>query len=80
MIGLRLYTSEPGVFLGYRFQPGMKWKKEILVLSRKDLNKRDFKECLQPVKASSFSIPDGDFVFLMKDRYDKVRSGCLRCT
>ena len=30
-------TSEPGVFLGYHFQPGMKWKKEIYVLSLKDL-------------------------------------------
>ena len=68
-------TSEPGVFLGYHFQPGMKWKKEIYVLSLKDLNKRDFNECLQPIKASNFTIPDGDFVFPMKDRYDKVRSG-----
>ena len=53
----------------------MKWKKEILVSSLKDLIKHDLNECLQPIKASNFSVPDGDCVFPMKDRYEKVRSG-----
>ena len=41
----------------------------------KDLNKHDFNKCFQPTKASNFSVPDGDFVFPMKDRCEKVRSG-----
>ena len=68
-------TSEPGVFLGYYFQPGMKWKREILVLSLKDLNRNDFNECLTPVKVNQFSVPEGEFVFPMKDRYERVRAG-----
>ena len=68
-------TSEPGVFLGYYFQPGMKWKREILVLSLKDLNRNDFNECLTPIKANQFSVPEGEFVFPMKDRYERVRAG-----
>ncbi|CAE7637278.1 unnamed protein product, partial [Symbiodinium sp. KB8] len=63
------------VFLGYYFQPGMKWKREILVLSLKELNRNDFNECLPPVKANQFSVPEGDFVFPMKDRYERVRAG-----
>ena len=49
---------------------------EISVLSLKDLNKHGFNECIQFVKASNFSVPhgDGDSVFPMKKRYDKVRS------
>ena len=68
-------TSEPGFFLGYYFQPGMKWKREILVLSLKELNRNDFNECLTPVKANQFSVPEGEFVFPMKDRYERVRAG-----
>ena len=68
-------TSEPGVFLGYQFQPGMKWKKEIIVLPIKELNRNDFHECLKPVLASQFSFPEGDFTFPMKDRYERVRTG-----
>ena len=34
-------TSEPGIFLGYHFQPGMKWKKEVLVVPIKDVNRQD---------------------------------------
>ena len=63
-------TSEPGIYLGYYFQPGMKWKREILVLSLKELNRNDFNECLTPVKANQFSVPEGEFVFPMKDRYE----------
>ena len=48
-------TSEPGVLLGYHFQPGMKWKKEIIVRSLKELKRNDFHECLKPIKASQFS-------------------------
>ena len=57
-------TSEPGVFIGYHFQPGMKWKKEIVVLPIKELNRNDFHECLKPVLASQFSVPEGVSHFL----------------
>ena len=55
-------TSEPGVFLGYYFQPGMKWKREILVLSLKDLNRNDFNECLTrpyPCQSEPIQRPRG---------------------
>ena len=53
----------------------MKWKKEIIVLPIKELNRNDFHECLKPVLASQFSVPEGDFTFPMKDRYERVRTG-----
>ena len=62
-------------FSSYYFQPGIKWKREILVLSLKELNRNDFNECLTPVKANQFSVPEGEFVFPMKDRYERVRAG-----
>ena len=68
-------TSEPGVFLGYRFQPGMKWRKEILVLPIKDLNRNDFHECLSPISAYQFKIPEGDFTFPMKERFERIAAG-----
>ena len=68
-------TSEPGVFLGYRFQPGMKWRKEILVLPIKDLNRNDFHECLSPISAYQFKIPEGGFTFPMKERFERIAAG-----
>ncbi|OLP94911.1 hypothetical protein AK812_SmicGene23039 [Symbiodinium microadriaticum] len=68
-------TSEPGVFLGYRFQPGMKWRKEILVLPIKDLNRNDFHECLSPISAYQFKLPEGNFTFPMKERFERIAAG-----
>ena len=68
-------TSEPGVFLGYRFQPGMKWRKEISVLPLKELNRNDFHECLTPISAYQFKIPGGDYVFPMKERFERIQAG-----
>ena len=68
-------TSEPGIFLGYYFQPGMKWRNEILALPLKELNRQDFHECLKPVKAYQFHVPNGEFVFPMRERYEKVQQG-----
>ena len=68
-------TAEPGIFLGYNFQPGMKWRKEVLVLPIKDVVRNDYHEYITPVRAYNFTIPEGDFVFPMKDRGDKVALG-----
>ena len=68
-------TAEPGIFLGYNFQPGMKWRKEVLVLPIKDVVRNDYHEYITPVGAYNFTIPEGDFVFPMKDRGDKVALG-----
>ena len=37
----------------------MKWRKEILVLPIKDLNRNDFHECLTPISAYQFKVPGG---------------------
>ena len=68
-------TSEPGIFLGYHFQPGMKWKKEILVVPIKDVNRQDFNEFIKPIKVDRFEVPKGDYVFPLKERAEKVRLG-----
>ena len=36
--------------MGYHFQPGMKWKKDVLVLSLSDLDNNDFHEYLKPIR------------------------------
>ena len=40
-----------------------------------ELKRNDFHECLKPVLASQFSVPEGGFTFPMKDRYERVRTG-----
>ena len=50
-------------------------EEEVVVLPIKELNRNDFHECLKPVLASQFSVPEGDFTFPMKERYEKVRTG-----
>ena len=76
-------TAEPGIFLGYNFQPGMKWRKEVLVLPIKDVVRNDYHEYITPVRAFNFTVPEGDFVLLMKDRGEKVAlgqaTGALEC-
>ena len=50
-------TSEPGVFLGYSFQPGMKWKNEIIVVPIKEAIRQDTMGSFnQSPKAISFSL------------------------
>ena len=41
-------TAAPGIFLGYNFQPGMKWRKEVLVLPMKDVVRNDYHEYINP--------------------------------
>ena len=53
----------------------MKWRKEILVLPIKDLNRNDFRECLSPISAYQFKIPEGSFSFPMKERFERVAAG-----
>ena len=37
--------------------------------------RQDFNDCIQPIKASKFEVPEGNFVFPLKDRCEKVRLG-----
>ena len=60
-------TAEPGIFLGYNFQPGLKWRKEVLVLPIKDVVRNDYHEYITPIRAYNFTVPEGDFVFPMRD-------------
>ena len=53
----------------------MKWRKEILVLPIKDLNRNDFHECLTPISAYQFKVPGGDFTFPMKERFERILAG-----
>ena len=53
----------------------MKWKSEILVVLIEDVIRQDFNDFIQPIKASKFEVPEGDFVFPLKDRCEKVRLG-----
>ena len=53
----------------------MKWRKEVLVLPIKDVVRNDYHEYITPVRAYNFTIPEGDFVFPMKNRGDKVALG-----
>ena len=68
-------SAEPGIFLGYNFQPGLKWRKEVLVLPIKDVVRNDYHEYITPVRAYNFTVPEGDFVFPMRDRGEKVALG-----
>ncbi|CAE7497332.1 NaCP60E, partial [Symbiodinium natans] len=68
-------TSEPAIFMGYKFQPGMKWRKEVFAIHLKQLNKHDFHECLKPVIASQYKLTDGKIVFPMRERYERVQAG-----
>ena len=68
-------NAEPGIFLAYNFQPGMKWRKEVLVLPIKDVVRNDYHEYITPARAYNFTAPEGDFVFPMKDRGGKVALG-----
>ena len=68
-------TSEPAIFMGYKFQPGIKWRKEVFAIHLKQLNKHDFHECLKPVIASQHKLTDGKIVFPMRERYERVQAG-----
>ena len=68
-------SSIPGIFMGYHFQPGMKWKKDVLVLSLSDLNNNDFREYLKPIRTHQIKVPDGDYTFPVLQRYLHVQAG-----
>ena len=53
----------------------MKWKKEVLVVPIKDVNRQDFNEFIKPIKVDRFEVPKGDYVFPLKERAEKVRLG-----
>ena len=53
----------------------MKWRKEVLLLPIKELNRNDFHECLTPISAYQFKVPGGDFVFPMKERFERIQAG-----
>ena len=60
----------------YHFQPGMKWKKAVLVLSISDLNNNDFHEYVKPIRTHQIKVPDGgDYDFPMIQRYLHVQAG-----
>ena len=50
----------------------MKWRKEVLVLPIKDVVRNDYHEYIAPIRAYNFTVPEGSFVFPMKDRGEKV--------
>ena len=68
-------TAEPGIFLRYNFQPGMKWRKDVLVLPIKDVVRNDYHEYVNPIRAYNFTVPETSFVFPMRDRGEKVALG-----
>ena len=61
--------------MGYHFQPGMKWKKDVLLLSLSDLNNNDFHEYLKPIRTHQIKVPDGEHTFPMIKRYLHVQAG-----
>ena len=61
--------------MGYHFQPGMKWKKDVLVLPLSDLNNNDFHEYLKPIRTPQIKVFDGNYDFPMIQRYLHVRAG-----
>ena len=68
-------SSIPGIFMGYHFQPGMKWKKDVLVLSLSDLNNNDFHEYLKQIRTHQIKVPDGEYTLPMIKRYLHVQEG-----
>ena len=50
----------------------MKLRKEVLVLPIKDVVRSDYHEYITRVRAYNFTLPEGDFVFSMRDRGEKV--------
>ena len=61
--------------MGYHFQRGMKWKKDVLVLSLSDLNNNDFHDYLKPIRTHQIKVPDGEYTFPMIKRYLHVQAG-----
>ena len=61
--------------MGYHFQPGMKWKEDVLVLPLSDLNNNDFHEYLRPIRTNQIKVPDGDYTFPVIQRYFRVQAG-----
>ena len=56
-------------------QPGMKWRKEILVLPVKDVARNDYHEYVTPARAYNFAVPEGEFKFPTRDRGERVAHG-----
>jgi hypothetical protein len=46
-----------------------------LIVPLKAINEKDFYERINPIKASKIVLPDGDFIFPLKERYQKIRDG-----
>ena len=59
----------------YHFQPGMKWKKDVLVLSLSGLNTNDFQEYLKPIRTRQIKVPDAEHTFPMSQRDLCVQAG-----
>ena len=72
-------TSLPGVFLGYKIHPEFSWRKEFLVLPLKEVMDNNFDSCVPWVGTNKLALPDGDFVFPLKDRYNAIREGRIPC-
>ena len=55
----------------------MKWRKEILVLPIKELNRIDFHECLTPIAIVLISsrLREENFTFPMKERFERIQAG-----
>ena len=68
-------TSLPGVFLGYKIHPKFSWRKEFLVLPLKEVMDNNFDSHVPWVGTNKLKLPDGDFVFPLKDRYNAIREG-----
>ena len=47
----------------------------MLVVSIAKLNGSDFYEYHKPIKVHQLKLPDGEFMFPMVDRYNRVRDG-----
>ena len=72
--------SLEGVFAGYLLSPGYQWTKQFLVWAvtdfdglepRKGIRAEDF-PVREPFKVSRLVIPDGEWQFPMKARYDHI--------
>ena len=68
-------TSIPGVFLGYTIHPEFAWRKEFNVLPLKDVLEADFDKAFSIVRTNQLTVPKGNFIFPLKERYDAIREG-----
>ena len=67
-------SSISGIFMGYHFQPGMKWKRRYSCYPS-PISTTTTSMSMKPIRTHQIKVPDGKYTFPMKKRYLHVQAG-----